>query len=67
MKKTIAVTGMTCGHCEARVEKAVSSVPGVRAVAASHRRGNIKITFDGDAPDDQAIARAVAEAGYSVA
>ena len=29
------VTGMSCAACQARVEKAVSEVPGVRSVSVS--------------------------------
>jgi len=31
MKKVIKVSGMTCEHCKARVEKALSSVDGVKS------------------------------------
>ncbi len=32
----IAVTGMTCNHCEMTVQKAVKALPGVQDVKASH-------------------------------
>ncbi|MBP5236494.1 MAG: heavy-metal-associated domain-containing protein [Clostridia bacterium] len=32
MKKTLSVDGMMCEHCQSSVEKALSSVPGVKKV-----------------------------------
>ena len=32
MTKTYKVAGMMCGHCRAHVERALNSIPGVKAV-----------------------------------
>jgi len=38
------VGGMNCGHCEEKVRKALSSVPGVtRVVAVSAERGEVEV------------------------
>ena len=59
--KQFNVTGMTCAACSARVEKAVTKVPGVTAVSVSLLTNAMGV--EGTA-DDAAIIRAVTEAGY---
>ena len=34
---TLKVTGMTCGHCEMAVKKALAAVPGVERVVSVDR------------------------------
>ncbi|MEU3956187.1 heavy-metal-associated domain-containing protein [Streptomyces achromogenes] len=60
-----AVTGMTCGHCEAAVTKAVSGVDGVLSVEVDVKTGRVTVLAE-DNPDDALIARAVDEAGYAL-
>ena len=55
------VTGMSCAACQARVEKAVSAVPGVTACAVSLLTNSMGV--EGDA-SPEAIVRAVENAGY---
>jgi copper chaperone len=59
-----AVTGMTCGHCESSVRHQVSTLPGVRDLTVSAAAGEVIITTSGLVSDD-AVVRAVAEAGYT--
>ncbi len=55
------VTGMSCAACQARVEKAVSEIPGVSSCAVSLLTNSMSV--DGTAaPSD--IIRAVEKAGY---
>ena len=56
-----SVTGMSCAACSARVEKAVSQVPGVESVAVNLLTGSM-IT-EGSASSSE-IIKAVVEAGY---
>ncbi len=58
------VTGMTCAACSARVEKAVSKVPGVTAVSVSLLTNAMGV--EGTAPAED-IIRAVTDAGYGAA
>ena len=58
------VTGMTCAACSARVEKAVSKVPGVTACSVSLLTNSMGV--EGTASPEQIIA-AVEEAGYGAA
>ena len=56
------VTGMSCAACSARVEKAVSAVPGVKSCAVSLLTNSMGV--EGTATE-QEIIQAVENAGYS--
>ncbi len=58
------VTGMSCAACSARVEKAVSKVPGVTSCSVSLLTNSMGV--EGDASDQEIIA-AVENAGYGAA
>ena len=58
------VTGMSCAACSARVEKAVSKVPGVTSCSVSLLTNSMGV--EGTA-QTQAIISAVEEAGYGAA
>lgn len=55
------VTGMSCAACQARVEKAVSGVPGVSSCSVSLLTNSMGVEGTADAKD---IIRAVENAGY---
>lgn len=55
------VTGMSCAACKARVEKAVSEIPGVSSCAVNLVTGRMGV--DGKA-DPQRVIAAVRKAGY---
>ena len=55
------VTGMSCAACSARVEKAVSAVPGVTSCSVSLLTNSMGV--EGTA-DSAAIIKAVQDAGY---
>ena len=55
------VTGMSCAACSARVEKAVSKVPGVTSCSVSLLTNSMGV--EGTA-SSQAIIEAVQNAGY---
>ncbi|SFH71214.1 Cu2+-exporting ATPase [Pseudobutyrivibrio sp. OR37] len=55
------VTGMSCAACQARVEKAVSAVPGVDSCAVSLLTNSMGVEGSADAA---AIIKAVESAGY---
>ena len=61
----LAVRGMTCGHCEMRVTKALSEVAGVRKAEVDREKEQALITLDPKAelPVEQLVA-AVEAAGY---
>ena len=55
------VTGMTCAACQARVEKAVGKLPGVKEVSVSLLTNSMAV--EGDVREADVI-RAVEDAGY---
>ena len=59
--KQYTVTGMSCAACSARVEKAVSGVPGVTSCSVSLLTNSMGV--EGTAPEAE-IIRAVEAAGY---
>ena len=59
--KQYDVTGMSCAACSARVEKAVSGVPGVTSCSVSLLTNSMGV--EGSA-DSSAIIKAVQDAGY---
>jgi Cu+-exporting ATPase len=59
----LAVGGMTCASCVARVEKALAKVPGVQAVAVNLAAEQAEVTVRPDV-DPQDLVRAVERAGY---
>ena len=58
----LKVTGMTCGHCEMAVKKALAAVPGVSEVVSVDRTKQ-EAVVEGDA-DVQALVAAISEEGY---
>ena len=58
------ITGMSCAACSARVEKAVSAVPGVTSCAVNLLTNSMGV--EGDATS-QEIIKAVENAGYGAA
>ncbi|MBR0409137.1 MAG: heavy metal translocating P-type ATPase [Clostridia bacterium] len=62
--KQYTVTGMSCAACSARVEKAVSQVPGVQSCSVSLLTNSMGV--EGTASDSD-IIKAVEEAGYGAA
>lgn len=64
MKKIIEINGMTCEHCQARVEKALNAISGVKAkVELKKKRAVVDLTKE---VDDQLLTDTVTEAGYEV-
>ncbi len=58
----LKVTGMTCGHCEQAVQKALAAVAGVERVVKVDREHDLAVV-EGRA-DAAALVAAVAGEGY---
>jgi copper chaperone len=58
------VSGMTCSHCVLSVREEISEIAGVDAVDVDLASG--RVTVSGQGFSDEAVAGAVAEAGYGV-
>ena len=65
MKKTLNVEGMMCGHCEARVKKALESLPEVDEAVVSHEAGTAIVTLNAEVADD-VLKKAVEDQDYKV-
>ena len=61
---TLAVQGMTCGSCEARIRGAVAALPGTANTTIDRPAGQVTVEATRDEGDDQAIAEAITAAGY---
>lgn len=60
---TIKIKGMMCGHCEARVRKALEELEGVTSAEVSYKQGTAVVRAD-PAVSDEALLKAVTDAGY---
>ena len=64
MKKVIEINGMTCGHCQARVEKALNGIDGVEAkVDLKKKQATVQMTKE---VSDETFKSVIEEAGYEV-
>lgn len=64
MNKTVIIKGMSCGHCVARVQKALNKIEGVEAtVDLESRSAKLILT---QAVSDKIIKDAVDNVGYEV-
>lgn len=60
MTKTMKIEGMMCGHCEARVKKALEALSSVSEAAVSHENGTAVVTLS--APVEDAVLKEAVEA-----
>lgn len=65
MTKTLIIEGMSCGHCTARVQKALEAVEGVTGVEMSLEEKSAVVSMDGEVADDL-LREAVTEEDYEV-
>ncbi|WP_027187551.1 heavy metal translocating P-type ATPase [Desulfovibrio cuneatus] len=61
---TMTVNGMTCGHCKARVEKALATLPGVTATVTLETK-QVAVTAPQNV-DAATLEKTVTDAGYEV-
>ncbi len=65
MTKTIIIEGMSCGHCTARVQKALETLEGITAVTMSLEQKSAEITLDQEI-SNQLLTQTITDAGYEV-
>ena len=65
MVKTMKIEGMMCGHCEARIRKALEALPEVEQAAVSHEAGEAVVRLRAEIAD-AALKKAVEEQDYAV-
>ena len=61
----LAIGGLTCASCAARVEKKLNRLDGVITVDVDIAGGRVTVTTGGE-PDDAAIGAAIDDAGYEL-
>jgi copper chaperone len=64
MNQTFEVTGMTCGHCEKAVTRAIKQVDPQAEVKIDRSHNQVEVQSQ---QPRQALAKAIAEEGYTVA
>jgi len=65
MKKTLKIEGMMCGHCSARVKKALEALPEVDEAVVSHEEGTAVVTLN-KVVSDETLKQAVEAQDYKV-
>ena len=63
---TLAVEGMMCGHCEARVQDALTKIEGIASVKASAQNGQVTCEYDEVQIQEDTIIDAIEAVGYDV-
>src|SRR5437868_6959815 len=61
---SIPVTGMTCAACQARVQRALASTPGVEEATVNLLLHNASVTFDPAATSPEQLVDAIRATGY---
>lgn len=60
----LAVQGMTCGACAAKIQKELNEITGVEA-AVNYATESAMVAFDGDSVSEATVIKAIEQAGYS--
>jgi len=63
-KIELKVTGMSCGHCEARVREALLSIEGVKKAIADHQAQKALVHIEKGKVDRKDLVAVVKAAGY---
>ena len=63
---SFGVSGMTCAACSARVEKALSGLPGVRQAGVNLATQRATVTFDAATTGISVMEKAIKSEGYGV-
>jgi copper chaperone len=63
---TISVEGMSCGHCKAAVEGALTKLDGVTSAEVNLAAKNVTVQFDQGRVTEETLKNEIEEAGYDV-
>jgi len=64
MTLKLRITGMHCGNCKAKVERALKGVSGSYGVFVDEKTGEAEVDFDGKTPTERFV-EAVRMVGYT--
>jgi copper chaperone len=65
-RKTIDVSGMSCGGCEENVENALGTIEGVNRTDADHENDTVEVVVNDQVSEDE-LDTTIEDAGYDVA
>lgn len=63
---TLQIAGMHCRSCELLIDEQLRQVPLVKTVRVKFQKGLAVVGYEGERPDNDAMAEAVRNAGYEV-
>jgi len=63
----LTVEGMSCGHCKAPIEKALSAVPGVSGVEVDLTAKKVKASYDSEKVTVDGLKKIIRDQGYEAA
>ncbi len=63
---TISVEGMSCGHCKAAVEGALTKLDGVTKAEVNLADKNVTVQYDNGKVTEDKLKNEIEEAGYDV-
>jgi Copper chaperone len=63
---TFKVGGMSCGHCQRRVQDALMNIDGVSKAVVNLEKGEATAEYDDFRTSPDTLKKAVADAGYEV-
>lgn len=64
VESKIKVEGMSCGHCQMAVTKAITQLDGVSSAEVDLDNGEAKVSYDENKTNVDSIKKAVNDAGY---
>ncbi len=65
MEKKLMVEGIMCCHCEAKVQKALCKLAGVKDCVASSKSGEVRVLCE-DSISNEELVSTVESLGYKV-
>jgi copper chaperone CopZ len=61
----LRVTGMTCDHCQMKVQQALKQTAGVYSAFVDLTSGEAEVDFDDDTATTEQLVAAIQTAGYT--
>ena len=61
----LKVEGMTCGHCQMSVKKALENIKGVKSADVDLEKKSAQVSYKSDKVTAESLIQAVAAAGYT--
>ena len=62
----LQVSGMSCGGCEERIDKALRRLDGVTRTSADHESGQVRVAHDPAQVSAETVRARIQDMGYAV-